>query len=220
MEIKKETDGKWFFPSYGNFLVNASAKEDVDKVIVQQVFCPLTESNDSWEEITAEEKDRIISAKLTAKGQLTSINESVNNTNSLLTASVNSFGLSAEKALQFKSIFPKWETDVIGEKLEVGFRFQYREESEQEYDLWEVIQEHTAQAQYPPSADTGSLYKRVQIEHEGTLDDPIPYKQMMALELGKYYIQYDVIYKCIQATGTGMPYDLKDMAANATPVEQ
>lgn len=219
MEIKKETDGKWFFPSYGKYLVNSSAKEDVDKVIVQQVFCPLNESNDSWEEITAEEKDRIISAKLTAKGQLTTINENVNQTNSLIAASVNSFGLSAEKALEFKSMFPKWETDVVGEKINAGFRFQYKEELSQDYELWESIKEHTAQAQYPPSEATASLYKRVQIEHEGTLEDPIPYVQMMSLELNKYYIQYDVIYKCIQATSVGMPYDLKDMASNATPVE-
>lgn len=220
MEIKKETDGKWFFPSYGNFLVNASAKEDVDKIIVMKVFCPLTENNDSWEEITAEEKDRIISAKLTAKGQLTNINESVNQTNSLLTASINSFGLSAKKALEYKDIHPEWLKDVVGNEIDKGFRFKYRETSEEEYVLWESLKLHTAQEQYPPSSDTASLYKIVQEEHAGTLEDPIPYVQMMALELNKYYIQEGVIYKCIQATGTGMPYDLKDMHSNVTPVEE
>lgn len=41
MEIKKEQDGKWIFPGYGKFLVNASATEDTEKLIALKVFVPL-----------------------------------------------------------------------------------------------------------------------------------------------------------------------------------
>lgn len=59
MEIQKDQQGKWLRPQYGSYLTQASATEDVDKVLVQQVYVPLTESNDEWVEITAEEAERI-----------------------------------------------------------------------------------------------------------------------------------------------------------------
>ena len=63
-----------------------------------------------------------------------------------------------------------------------------------------------------------SLYVAINEEHEGTLQDPIPYVQQMAIEKGKYYIQYDVVYIAIQSTLTGQPYDLKDMPSIVQPV--
>lgn len=100
MEIKKEQDGKWIFPGYGKFLVNASAKEDTEKLIALKVFVPLDESNDQWDEITQEEKERIMSAQLVAKGRIASMNESITQQSSLITASINSFGLSKRKSLE------------------------------------------------------------------------------------------------------------------------
>lgn len=218
MEIKKEQDGKWIFPGYGKFLVNASATEDTEKLIALKVFVPLDESNDQWDEITQEEKERIMSAKLIAKGQITSMNESITQQSSLITASINSFGLSNEKALEFKDMFPEFFKDVVGKEFDAGFMFKYKTDEEEEYTLYKFRQKHTAQAQYPPSDNTSSLYEVVDVTHSGTKEDPIPYKQNMALEQGKYYVQYGVVYECYNAS-TPQPYDLKDLAAHVRVAE-
>lgn len=218
MEIKKEQDGKWIYPAYGKFLVNASAKEDTEKLIALKVFVPLESSNDQWDEITEEEKNRIISAQLVAKGQITSMNESITQQSSLITASINSFGLSNEKALEFKDMYPEFFADVVGKEFDEGYMFKYKTDDEEEYTLYKFRQKHTAQAQYPPSVDTAALYEVVDVTHRGTKEDPIPYSQMMALEQGKYYIQYGVIYECYNAA-TPQPYDLSVLAAHVRVVE-
>lgn len=218
MEIKKEQDGKWIFPGYGKFLVNASATEDTEKLIALKVFVPLDESNDQWDEITQEEKERIMSAKLIAKGQITSMNESITQQSSLITASINTFGLSNEKALEFKDMFPEFFKDVVGKEFDAGFMFKYKTDEEEEYTLYKFRQKHTAQAQYPPSDNTSSLYEVVDVTHSGTKEDPIPYKQNMALEQGKYYVQYGVVYECYNAS-TPQPYDLEDLAAHVRVAE-
>ncbi|MDO3392306.1 hypothetical protein Q3C19_17810 [Bacteroides sp. ET489] len=218
MEIKKEQDGKWIFPGYGKFLVNASAKEDVDKLIALKVFVPLDSSNDQWDEITEEEKNRIISAQLVAKGQIASMNESITQQSSLITASINSFGLSNEKALEFKDMYPEFFADVVGKEFDEGYMFKYKTDEEEEYTLYKFRQKHTAQAQYPPSDNTSSLYEVVDVTHSGTKEDPIPYKQNMALEQGKYYVQYGVVYECYNAA-TPQPYDLSDLTAHVRVAE-
>ena len=58
---------------------------------------------------------------------------------------------------------------------------------------------------------TASIWKLVDEVHEGTLDDPIPYRQGMAFEKGKYYVQYGVKYLCILTTVSGYPNDLDDL---------
>lgn len=211
MEIKKEQDGKWIFPSYGKFLVNSSATEDTEKLIALKVFVPLDESNDQWDEITQEEKERIMSAKLIAKGQITSMNESINQQSSLITASINSFGLSDEKALEFKDMYPEFYADVVGKEFDAGFMFKYKTDEEEEYTLYKFRQKHTAQAQYPPSVDTAALYEVVDINHAGTLEDPIPYNNNMELFNGKYYSQNGVTYKCNRDSGQPLYNNLSDL---------
>lgn len=211
MEIKKEQDGKWIYPSYGKFLVNSSATEDTEKLIALKVFVPLDESNDQWDEITQEEKERIMSAKLIAKGQITSMNNCINQQSSLITASINSFGLSDEKALEFKDMYPEFYADVVGKEFDAGFMFKYKTDEEEEYTLYKFRQKHTAQAQYPPSVDTAALYEAVDLEHVGTLEDPIPYNNNMELFNGKYYSQNGVTYKCNRDSGQPLYNNLSDL---------
>lgn len=45
----------------------------------------------------------------------------------------------------------------------------------------------------------------------GTIDDPIPYNNNMALVENIYYIQNDIVYKCIRSTGAAVFNDLKDL---------
>ena len=126
-------------------------------------------------------------------------------------AMMNSVSLTASQALEMQVLFPIWgEKDAeFGKEVEIGFRLRVVEgESD---TLFEVIQKHKLQADWKPGIETASLYKIVEAEHAGTLDDPIPYVQGMAFEKDKYYEQYGVIYLCILTTVTGYPNDLKDL---------
>ncbi len=85
--------------------------------------------------------------------------------------------------------------EIIGKVVDAGFKFTYKD------DLWKVRQKHTPQEIYPPSIDTASLYERIDEKHAGTIDDPIPYDQIMQVFKGIYYVYKDVIYKCIRDSG-------------------
>lgn len=126
-------------------------------------------------------------------------------------AMMNSVSLTASQALEMQVLFPIWgERDAeFGKEVKIGFRLRVVEgESD---TLFEVIQKHKLQADWKLGIETASLYKIVEAEHAGTLDDPIPYVQGMAFEKDKYYEQYGVIYLCILTTVTGYPNDLKDL---------
>ena len=79
--------------------------------------------------------------------------------------------------------------------------------------LWQALQDHTLMGIYPPSIATASLYKEVTEEDDniGTIDNPIEYNGNMALEEGKYYKQYDVVYLCIRDTINPVYADLSGL---------
>lgn len=99
--------------------------------------------------------------------------------------------LSDKEALEVKGIYPKWE-ELIGTAAEMDMKFTYGEE------LYRVISAHTFQSDWIPGVGTESLYIRIDEEHAGTFDDPIPYNGNMTLEQCKYYIQYNIVYLCIR----------------------
>lgn len=124
-------------------------------------------------------------------------------------AGIQSMELSASEALRLPDMYPDWSEGV---DVKVGERYNHGGK------LWEVLQAHTTQAGWAPGTATLALWKKVDAEgNAGTREDPIPYEQGMALELGKYYTQYGVVYECIQASGP-LVYDLKDVPALARPV--
>ena len=123
---------------------------------------------------------------------------------------IQSMSMTSAEALNVADFYPDWSEGV---EVKTGERYNC------DGSLWEVITAHTTQASWKPSQDTLSLWKKVQAEHAGTLEDPIPYEQGMALEKGKYYTQYDVIYECIMGTETGQPYDLYQLNTLVTPVD-
>lgn len=119
---------------------------------------------------------------------------------------INDIPLSANESLQKISFFPLWNS-FIGHTLPVGFRLQYAGM------LYEVIQEHTVQEDWKPTARISSLYKVVEAEHEGTKEDPIPWTQGMELLQGKFYSEKGVIYICLRDSGMSMSYDLANLVA-------
>lgn len=121
-----------------------------------------------------------------------------------ITRKINRIDLTNNEALSVKELYPRWE-DKVGSTIEMGFITLY------EGNLWKARQTHTAMEAYPPSIHTASLYEVINEEHEGTMDDSIPYIPPMEIEEGKYYTQYDVLYKCTRSSGTALVHDLSSL---------
>lgn len=98
--------------------------------------------------------------------------------------------LNDETALEAISLFEPYK---VGENYAEGKRFKYNG------NLYKVRQEHTSQEDWNPEVTT-SLYVKVALETEGTINNPIAYDGNMALENGKYYIQNEVVYLCNRDT--------------------
>lgn len=123
----------------------------------------------------------------------------------LLTMSINTLQLDDSQALEVKLLYPEWST-FIGKSLSTGMRVLYNGH------LYNVRQEvSTVLENQPPSIDTAALYEEINETNAGTIDDPIPYNNNMALEEGKYYIQNDVIYLCTRSTGQAVYNNLSDL---------
>lgn len=82
---------------------------------------------------------------------------------------------------------------------------QYRKLMEEQ---GECIKEHTTQDNWKPSMATASLWKVVDEEHEGTIDDPIIYIPPMEIFKDKYYIQNGIKYKCTRNSEQPLTHDL------------
>ena len=120
---------------------------------------------------------------------------------SIITRKINRIALTNNEALSVKGFYPRWE-DKINSTIEAGFITLYGG------NLWKARQTHTALEVYPPSLDTASLYEVIVKDHEGTMEDPIPYTPPMEIFEGKYYMQYDVLYKCTRDSRTALSHDL------------
>ena len=106
----------------------------------------------------------------------------------------------------------------MGTAVVKGQRFRYKNKPEDlEFSLFEVRSDHNLQSDWVPGEEGGveSLYFMVQEIHEGTIDDPIPWKYNMTLENGKYYIDKDIKYICVRDSVNPMPYeDLAELVAS------
>ena len=121
-----------------------------------------------------------------------------------VTRKINYIGLTDNQALSVKELYPRWE-DKVNSTIEMGYITLYDDK------LWRARQTHTALEVYPPSLDTASLYEVIVKDHEGTMEDPIPYTPPMEIFEGKYYTQFDVLYKCTRDSGTALTHDLFDL---------
>ena len=96
--------------------------------------------------------------------------------------------LTNQEALQVKNLHKEWKP---GEAVIEGDRLQYGDL------LYKCRQAHTTQADWTPDK-TPALWEVIDEEHAGTQDDPIPWSTGMHPEEGKYYIEGDLLAKCIE----------------------
>lgn len=114
---------------------------------------------------------------------------------------INHINLTDEEALSVKELYPRWE-DKIGNTIEVGFITLYKD------NLWRARQTHAPLEIYPPSLATASLYEAIDKEHDGTLEDPIPYTPPMEIFKGKHYIEDGVLYLCTRNSEVAISHNL------------
>lgn len=100
-------------------------------------------------------------------------------------------------------LFPRWK---VGDAYVGGERLCYNGK------LYKVKNgmPHTAQEDWTPDVAV-SLYERIDVEHAGTMDDPIPYEGNMELASGLYYTQDGVVYRCTRDTGIAVYAALRDL---------
>lgn len=94
-------------------------------------------------------------------------------------------------AAKNKIVYLEWVADtayVVGDKR--------REDNL----LYKCRQAHTSQTDWKPSV-TPALWEVINEEHTGTYDDPIPYNQSMIVFEGLYYLENEILYKCIRDSG-------------------
>ena len=143
--------------------------------------------------------------------EITSNIQEIDKAKEAIKYSINSLDLSNNDAIKFKDYLPYW-ADYINKSMPKDFKFQYNNQPYKTLQYINIVLENqTPDIVY-------ALYAIINEEHDGTLEDPIPYVQQMAIEKGKYYIQYDVVYIAIQNMPTGMPYDLNQIPAIVQPV--
>lgn len=92
--------------------------------------------------------------------------------------------LTDAKALQYMEMYPHWQTDL---SVKVDERYQH------EGKLYKAVQAHTTQSDWTPDT-TPALWIVIDVEHIGTLEDPIPAVASMEYVKGKYYIEDGTIY--------------------------
>ena len=115
--------------------------------------------------------------------------------------------LTSEQAATVTYLFKPWTaTDENGNAI------HYKVADRRRYDevVYECRQEHDALAHQTPDI-VPALWLRLDVEHAGTLEDPIPYATGMEIFNGKYYIENDVIYLCNRDSGTALYNNLIDL---------
>lgn len=182
------------------------------------IYMPDSAVTDNFFEIDENEVQNIQDSKaniqiesLTDLEQITSNIQEIDKTKEAIKYSINALDLSNNDTIKFKEYLPDWN-DYINKSMPKDFKFQYNNQPYQTIQAVNIVlSNQTPDIVY-------ALYAIINEEHEGTLDDPIPYVQQMSIEKGKYYIQYDVVYIAIQNMPTGMPYDLSQIPAIVQPV--
>lgn len=155
------------------------------------------EAVDISDDVEYEEIEEYIEVDAMTYEEITQMAESIQETSKKM----NRIDLTDNEALSVKDFYPTWESK-IGNNVEQGYKMLY------DGNLWRVRQNHLVQEIYPPSLSTAALYEVINYQHEGTLEDPIPYVPPMEIFKDKYYIQNDVVYRCTRDSLTALSHDL------------
>lgn len=96
--------------------------------------------------------------------------------------------LDDKDAVNAPELFEEWKADT-----EYAENHKVRRVN----SVYKVIHPHTSTTGWEPE-NAPALWTEINETNKGTIDDPIPYNNNMALENGLYYTQNGEIYKCIR----------------------
>ena len=99
-----------------------------------------------------------------------------------------------EQAAEVRTLYPEW---TPGETVEPGDR-RYRTP----VDTLDEVREgkgHTTQEGWEPE-NMADSWEALDVEHAGTMEDPIPAKPNMRYYPGKYYLDGGRVYRCTRDT--------------------
>lgn len=114
-------------------------------------------------------------------------------------------------ALEMPDLFPNF-VDMIGDDVKKGNILRYTGK------LYRVRQDHTVLSIYTPGIETASLYEVIDKEHDGTINDPVPYTPPMEIFNSKYYTQNSVLYRCTRDSGQALTHNLADLVGTYVEV--
>lgn len=163
-----------------------------------------------WKEITEKQKDQMLAdaAIIDLDDMDVASIKRVDDIVGKVINRINDVPMTVEESLELAAYFPKWEADKA---MPLGYKVSY------EGSLFEVIQPHTSQTGWTPKVAT-SLFKVVQVEAAGSIDDPITWEPGMVLEEGLYYMDEKVKYKALRASGIALHYSLADLVGTYVEV--
>lgn len=192
----------------GNGLVLTQSADIPMKQRIFRTHVNLRDSSEiaDWKEITEKQKEQML-----ADAAIIDVDDmdvaSIKRVDAIIgkvTNRINEVPMTIEESLELAAYFPKWEA---GKAMPLGYKVSY------DGSLYEVIQAHTSQADWTPKVAT-SLFKVVQVEADGSIDDPIAWEPGMVIEEGKYYMDGEVKYKALRDSGIALHYSLADLVGN------
>lgn len=127
--------------------------------------------------------------------------------NALKSMRLSASDQTAAKAVE---LYPAWAEgiEITQDMIDKGQnRYQFGGK------LYKCIQAHTTQAEWTPDI-TPALFTVIDVEHAGTVDDPIPWALNMECFSGKYYTWESVLYKCIRDSGIALAYSPDQLIGN------
>ena len=164
----------------GNGLVLTQSADIPMKQRIFRTHVNLRDSSEiaNWKEITEKQKEQML-----ADAAIIDVDDmdvaSIKRVDAIIgkvANRINDVPMTIEESLELAAYFPKWEADKA---MPFGYKVSY------EGSLFEVIQPHTSQADWTPKVAT-SLFKVVQVEAAGSINDPIAWEPGMVLEEGLY----------------------------------
>ena len=196
----------------GNVLVLTQSADIPMKQRIFRTHVNLRDASEiaDWKEITERQKDQMLAdaAVIDVDDMDVASIKRVDAIIGKVARRINQVPMTVEESLELAAYFPKWEAD---KPMPLGYKVSY------EGSLFEVIQPHTSQADWTPKV-AKSLFKVVQVEADGSIDDPIVWESGMVLEDGKYYMDGDVMYKATRDSGNPLYYSLSDLVGTYVEV--
>ena len=181
-----------------------------DRLFLPHVMIRDASEVGNWKEVTIKQRDEML-----ASASIVDVDDlnvsSIKRLDAIVNKvaeRINDVPMTVEESLELADYFPKWKE---GEPMPVGRKVSYNG------SLFEVLQEHTSQGDWNPK-DAKSLFKLVQVQSDGTEDEPIDWEHGMVLEEGKFYLDGGVKYKCIRNSGNPLYYSLDVLVGNYVEV--